>query len=202
LYQIQTSKSLIELLAMAQGFSEGSIRQPGRTIIVTRNPKTQWRVSGNGTDSGLGRAEAESIEIPIKELIQSGEAKWNIPIFPGDVIKVVAAGTFYVAGDVNRPGGFPLQDFDDVSVIQALAMAGGPLKTSDLKHALIIRQDAAGNRVEEEVDLRRARRGEDAGLRLSENDILFVPGSVTKAAALRALEATIQVGTGVLIWRR
>jgi len=251
LYQIQTRRTLIELLAMAQGFSEGPIRQPGRTIIVTHTPKaTRWKVSANseartvpgpeevsaepgpeevsaepgleevsaepgleevsaepGTEEvsaepGTEEAVAQSIEIPIKELIQSGDPKWNVPIYPGDVIKVVQAGTFYVAGDVNRPGGFALQDFDDVSVIQALAMAGGPMKSSDLKHAVVIRTGEEGNRVEETIDLRRARKGEDLGIRLGENDILFVPGSITKTAALRALEASIQVGTGMLIWRR
>ena len=215
LYQIQTRRTLIELLAMAQGFSEGPIRQPGRTIIVTHTPKaTRWKVSANSEartvpgleevriEPGPEEAVAQSIEIPIKELIQSGDPKWNVPIYPGDVIKVVQAGTFYVAGDVNRPGGFALQDFDDVSVIQALAMAGGPMKSSDLKHAVVIRTGEEGNRVEETIDLRRARKGEDLGIRLGENDILFVPGSITKTAALRALEASIQVGTGMLIWRR
>jgi len=206
LYQIQGRKTLIELLAMAQGFSEGPMRQPGRTIIVTRGPKTQWQVandSATGEGSAVGaQTGGESIEIPIKQLIQTGEAQWNVPIYPGDVVKVVPAGTFYVAGDVSHPGGFPLRDFEYVSVIQALAMAGGPLKTSDLRHSVIIRRDAEGNRVEQEIDLRKARKGEDAEIALGENDILFVPGSVTKAAALRALEATIQIGTGILIWRR
>lgn len=210
LYRIQTSKMLIELLAMAQGFSDGPLHQPGRTIIVTRRPRTQWKVSGNGemgTDpvSGSGGAEAtraESIEIPIKQLMQSGDAQWNVPIYPGDVVKVVPAGTFYVAGDVTRPGGFPLQDFDDVSVIQALAMAGGPLKSSDLKNSVIIRRDAEGNRVEETIDLRDARKGEDLEIALGENDILFVPGSITKTVALRAIETSIQLATGMLIWHR
>lgn len=206
LYQIQTRKSLIEVLAMAQGFSEGPLREPGRTIIVTRKSKAQWRVAGDGTTdgaagSGAEQSGAESIEIPIKELIQSGKAQYNIPIYPGDVIKVVPAGTFYVAGDVKRPGGFPLKDFDQVSVLQALAMAGGPMRTSDLKHSIIINQDAEGNRTEHEVDLRDSRKGEDPGIALGENDILFVPGSITKAAALRVLETTIQIGTGRLIWR-
>jgi polysaccharide biosynthesis/export protein len=35
-YHIQTRKRLVEVLAMAQGFSEGVGRQPGRYIIVTR----------------------------------------------------------------------------------------------------------------------------------------------------------------------
>jgi len=33
-------------------------------------------------------------------------------------------------------------------------------------------------------------------------DILFVPGSATKKAGWRAMEAAIQLGTGILIWRR
>jgi hypothetical protein len=33
------------------------------------------------------------------------------------------------------------------------------------------------------------------------NDILFVPGSTGKKAALRGLEAALQTGTGLVIWR-
>jgi polysaccharide export outer membrane protein len=206
LYQIQTRKSLIEVLAMAQGFSENPMRQPGRTIIIMRSPKTQWKVQtvagepASG-ESAAGAAGPQSIEIPIKHLIESGDPQWNATVYPGDVVKVGQAGTFYVAGDVKQPGAFPLRDFSEVSVLQALAMAGGPLKSSDLKHSLIVRRDAAGNRVEEKIDLRRSRKGDEPETHLGENDILFVPGSATKAAALRALETTIQVGTGILIWR-
>ena len=212
LYQIQTRKSLIEVLAMAQGLSEGPQRNPGRTIIITRNPGARWRVQNESegaepvtaaAPSGFAaRPGADSLEIPIKQLVQSGDPQWNVPIYPGDVVKVVPAGTFYVAGDVARPGGFPLTDFDNISVIQALAMAGGPLKSASLKEAVIIRRDAEGNRVEEKVDLRRSRKGSDPETMLGANDILFLPGSVAKTAALRAIETSIQLATGVIIWRR
>jgi hypothetical protein len=33
------------------------------------------------------------------------------------------------------------------------------------------------------------------------DDILFIPGSTGKKAALRTLEAAIQTGTGLAIWR-
>src|SRR3990172_10554833 len=39
LYQIQTEKSLIEVLAMAQGFSESQKMLPGRTIVITHKPR-------------------------------------------------------------------------------------------------------------------------------------------------------------------
>lgn len=195
LYQIQTRRSLVEVLAMAQGFSESPRMLPGRTIVITRKQPPAGSVPGVGESSG-----AEILEIPIKELLQSGDPKWNAPVYPGDVIKVAPAGTFYVAGDVNQPGGFPLTDFDDVSAIQAVAMAGGTKKTASLKDAMIIRRDAAGNRIEEKIDLKRLHQGKVADAKLGANDILFVPGSVGKEAALRAIEASIQVATGMLIW--
>src|SRR3990172_2243147 len=159
LYQIQTQKSLIEVLAMAQGLSEGPQILPGRTIIIARKQRP-------------GAVEtADTLEIPIKALLQDSDAQWNVPIYPGDVIKMVPAGKFYVTGDVNQPGGFALTDYDSVSTIQAVAMAGGTKKTASLKQAVIIRRDAAGNRVEEKVDLKRVLQGKSAEAKLEANDI-------------------------------
>lgn len=212
LYYIQREKSLIEVLAMAQGFSEGQ-QQPGRNIVITHKPHTRWIAKrDNAANEGAGEGGAEtaagpagqpagSVEIPVKQLVQSGDPRWNVPIYPGDVVRVVPAGTFYVAGDVNRPGGFTLSDFDNVSVIQALAIAGGTKKSANLKAAVIIRRDPAGNREEEKIDLRKVMKGNDAAVLLGANDILFVPGSISKAAALRGIESAIQVATGVLVWR-
>ena len=205
LYQIQTQKTLIELLAMAEGLSESPRMLPGRTIVITHRPRGSGAVSAGSGENPPNDAAAQTQwnsveEIPLKELLESGDSRWNVPIYPGDVIKVVPAGTFYVAGDVNQPGGFPLTDFDYVSAIQALAMAGGTKQTAKLSDAVIIRRDAEGNRSEEEVDLKKLYEGKAADVQLGSNDILFVPGSVSKAAGLRALEASIQVATGLLIW--
>lgn len=191
LQQIQTSKTLIEVLAMAQGFSEGPTRLPGRTIIITRKPRP-----------GATSAQADITEVPIKQLLESGDPKWNVPVYPGDVVKVVQAGTVYVAGDVVRPGAFPLVDFDNISAVQALAMAGGTTKSASRRNASILSRDASGARVERKIDLKRVLQGKDPDTTLGPNDILFVPGSVGKESALRAIEASIQLGTGLLIWRR
>jgi polysaccharide biosynthesis/export protein len=190
LYHIQTRKSLIEVLAMAQGFSESDKMLPGRTIVISHKQPIG--------DAATGSSAVE--EIPIKELLESGETKWNVAIYPGDIIKVVPAGTFYVAGDVNQPGSFALRDFDNVSSVQAVAMAGGTKKTAKLKEAVIIRRDTSGNRIEEKLDLNQILRGKAPDARLSANDILFIPGSVKKEAGLRGLEAAINVATGVLVF--
>jgi polysaccharide export outer membrane protein len=202
LYQIQTQRNLIELLAMAQGFSESQKMLPGRTILITRKQRGTTVPEPQSSDTGAPAQPqwAEIVEIPIKALLESGDPKWNVPVYPGDVVKVVPAGTFYVAGDVNQPGGFPLTDFDNVSSIQAIAMAGGTKKTAKLKETLIIRHDATGTRTEEKVDLKQVLQGKAADVRLGSNDILFVPGSVGKEAGMRGIEAAIQIATGVLIW--
>ena len=210
-YQIQTHKTLVEVLAMAQGFTEGPARLPGRDIVVTRkvtrNENSGARTGeagATGADPGVGSksGDPEIVEVPIKELMNGGDPKWNIAIYPGDVVKVVPAGTVYVAGDVTRPGGFPLTDFDNISVIQALSMAGGPLRTAVRKNAVIIRRDATGNRVEQKVDLGRVLKGQNPDVMLGANDILFVPGSASKAAVLRTLESSLQMATGMLIYNR
>ena len=204
LYQIQTQKSLIEALAMAQGFSESQRMLPGRSIVITHKRRSGTPSAGTvelpSGEPGAAASWQEIEEIPIKELMESGDYKWNVAIYPGDVIKVVPAGTFYVAGDVNQPGGFPLTDFDNVSSIQAIAMAGGTKKTAKLKEALIIRADASGNRVEEKLDLKRVYEGKASDLKLGSNDILFIPGSVGKEAGLRGIEAAIQIASGLLIF--
>ena len=212
LYHIQTRKSLVEILAMTQGLADGPIRYPGRSIIITRKPRRQGAASspseastGNagaspGKDAEQGQAEI--VEVPVKDFLQSGDPKWNVPVYPGDVVKVVPAGTVYVAGSVTKPGGFALTDFDNISAIQALAIAGGTTKSASSRNALIIHTDAAGNRNEQKIDLARVLRGKDPDTKLGPNDVLFVPGSVGKESALRAIEAAIQTGTGMLIWRR
>jgi len=214
LYTIQTRKSLIEVLAMAQGFAESTIRQPGRFIIVTRKAAAQIspeavvatvpegnakvvvaQAAAVGEDVRTDPKASAILEIPIKELLQSGDPKWNVPIFPGDVIKVAPAGTVYVGGSVARPGAFPLTDFDNVSVIQAVAMAGGTIKNADKKGAVIVRRDAAGNRVEVKINMARVEKGQDKDTTLGANDILFIPSSVGAAAAMKGLEAAIQAAT-------
>jgi len=212
-YHIQTRKSLIEVLAMAQGLSDGPFKNPGRTVVISRKPRPRAAASstrneasnestGSAASADDGQPEGEIVEVPLKELLQSGDPKWNVPIYPGDVVKVPPAGTVYVAGDVYKPGGFPLTDFDYISVIQAVAMAGGTLRTANRKESLIIRLDATGNRQEQKINLGRIMSGKDPDPKLQPNDILIVPGSVGRAAALRAIETAIQTTSGVLIWRR
>jgi polysaccharide export outer membrane protein len=202
IYYIHTRKTLLEVLAMAGGFAE-TVRMPGRTIQVVR--KSVRADDGSAAPAPGGTAgtpdQQQVIEVPIKALLQGGDSTWNIWIYPGDSVRVTTAGQVYVVGNVLRPGAFPLTDFDYVSSIQALALAGGATKAASLKNAVVIHLSEDGTRTERKIDLGRIVRGQDPDAKLGPNDVLFVAGSIGRAAALRAVETSLQLGTGLLIWR-
>ena len=67
----------------------------------------------------------------------------NIPVFAGDTISVRRADVIYVVGEVSRPSGF-LMDSGHLSVLQAIALAGGTTSTAKLNGARIIRKGPSG----------------------------------------------------------
>jgi polysaccharide export outer membrane protein len=106
-------------------------------------------------------------------------------------------------GAVRRPGGFPLAEKEQVSVLQAVSLAEGLDRVAGAKNARILRQAAPGaERTELHVNVQEILDGRANDVALQANDILFIPTSVAKSASIRALEAAIQAGTGIAIWGR
>jgi len=89
----------------------------------------------------------------------------------------------YVLGEVKAPGGF---DFDTrVSLLGAVAMAGGLLNGAKSNHVLVIRRDGPDKVVGAEIDLASAAKGERIGndIWLRNYDIVFVPKTRLKSTA-------------------
>ena len=53
----------------------------------------------------------------------------NPELSAGDTVEVSRAGLVYVVGDVIRPGGFPVDPVQGLTIVQAVALAGAPRKT-------------------------------------------------------------------------
>lgn len=196
-HQLQGRKTLIELLAMAGGLSDDA----GPNVTVTRSIES-GRIDVPGAElNSAGRYSV--VQINLKALLESKDPDCNLSIRPHDVISVPRAEMLYVTGQVKRPGGFVLNNRESLSVLQALSLAGGLDATASPKNARILRRPQPGSeRLEIAVDIRRLLAGTQPDVPLQAEDILFVPNSAPKRAALRAVEAAIQVGTGVVIWRR
>ena len=103
----------------------------------------------------------------------------NIPVYPGDLIIVPRAGVVYVLGDVGRPGGLVMQDNGKITLLQALAQAGGSNRTAKLNHTVLLHKKANGY-VREEIPLARIQRGLAGDIQLLPNDVLFVPSSTVR----------------------
>jgi polysaccharide biosynthesis/export protein len=121
----------------------------------------------------------------------------NVEVFPGDTIIVSRAGIIYVVGDVNHPSGFLIED-NSLSVLKALALAGGNTRTSALSKTKILRQTPNGVK-EIPVNLKKVLYAKAPDLPMARGDILFIPGSSAKAAAYRTADAAVSISTSLAI---
>ena len=141
-------------------------------------------------------------ELNLKKIMEAQDPGDNIQIFPHDIISVPKAEMVYVVGEVKRSGGFVLGEHQSISVLQALSLAEGLSTTADARHARILRlKQEADQREEMSVNVKDVLTGKKPDVPLQGNDILFIPSSTGKKAAFRAIEAAIQTGTGLAIWR-
>lgn len=115
----------------------------------------------------------------------------NVPIYPGDTVIVSKAGVVYVLGEVNKPGGFLMEDNTSMSLLKAVALAGGSTKIASLKHVIIIRK-SSGTTVETEVSLERIYHAKATDVPLKAEDIVFVPLSNVKNYGAMGLQGAIQ----------
>jgi polysaccharide export outer membrane protein len=94
----------------------------------------------------LVRASGENRPLSLEGLLLQQDMRQNLVLEPGDTILIPedTKNKFYVVGDVNHAGVFPLKG--EVTVLEALAAAGGPVlhgtSTSDTVH-IVRRVDPA-----------------------------------------------------------
>jgi polysaccharide export outer membrane protein len=194
-HQLQGSKTLTEVLSLADGIRPDA----GYRIRIVR--RSEWGAIPL-PDAHPDETGHFSIgEVNLKDVLAAKKPEENIRICPYDVITVPTAELVYVIGQVNKAGGFVLNENESVSVLQALALAGGLSGSAAPKKARIIRPAAGGEaKVELPVDVSRILTGQAADMPLKADDILFIPLNAPKQVAIRAVEAAINIGTGVAIY--
>lgn len=196
-HQLQGRKTLTEVLSMAGGLRQDS----GSSVKITR--RLEWGRIPLPTAVDHPAGGFSVAEVNLKALMEAKNPEENVLVKPNDVISVPRAQMVYLIGEVEKSGGFVLNERETVSVLQSLSLAGGLRRTAAPQSAKILRlTTGAAKRTEIPVDLRRILGGKASDVDLQPDDILFVPGNNAKRAGLRAVEVAIQLGTGILIWRR
>jgi polysaccharide export outer membrane protein len=212
---------LLEVLSMAQGLADDA----GDTVSVDRGgeqsesyPSSSPALKAGDASGTFQRHELHTENAPsesllsdrsgkieninLKSLLGSSDSARNVPIHPGDVVKVSRAGIVYVVGEVNKPGGFVLQNNESISILQALALAQGTTHTSAIRDTRIIRTDSAtGKRTEIAVNLGKVFSGKRPDILLEPKDVVFVPNSAAKSVFYRGSEMAIQTAAGVAIYK-
>jgi polysaccharide biosynthesis/export protein len=104
---------------------------------------------------------------------------------PGDKVLVPKAGIVYVLGDVARPGGFPMNNNDGtLSVLQVVAAAGGTATSAAPNSSKLIRRTAVGGYQSDPLSLSAMQKGKKPDMQLQAGDIVYVPFSYLRNAAL------------------
>jgi polysaccharide export outer membrane protein len=111
----------------------------------------------------------------------SNSSDSNVAVYPGDTIIIAKVGSVFVLGYVKTPSAIPLSSNAPVTVLRALAMAGGVNYGAGLSKARIIRTTGDNQQVEIRLDLRKIMFGKQQDVALMSNDILLVPGNAFKA---------------------
>jgi polysaccharide export outer membrane protein len=163
----------------------GQVRTPGAYPLPTARPILDVIALAGGLDDIANRnilierhgQKSETVHYKVSN-DPSEAVSDQVMVFPGDTVVVPKAGIIYILGDVNRPGGYTMTDNQaDMSLLEALSMAGGPAKTAKLGHARLIRKE---DHSDTELSLGDIETGKKADIALSPGDILFVPFSYAK----------------------
>jgi polysaccharide export outer membrane protein len=168
-YPVIGERHLFDLISAAGGLTE----KAGRNVTIIHRQNRDQKV-----ELHLASSLAEDTEN-------------NVEIMPGDTVIVSRAGIVYVVGDVARPSGFMIED-NSLTVLKALALAGGGTRTASLNNAKILRQSANGVQ-QIPVQLKKVLQARAADMPMIKGDVLFVPGSAAKSVAFRSAEAAMSL---------
>jgi polysaccharide export outer membrane protein len=154
--------TLLEAITAAGGLAESH----GNVIYVLRRP-----------ENGL----TDQVAIDANDLLVRADPRANLPIYANDLINVPATVeiTIYCLGEVGKPGALTFKSTDRITLLAAIARAGG-LSDRASKRILVKHtgKPAPGAQAAEKtIDYRRILAGKDADVELREGDVVVVKES-------------------------
>lgn len=165
---------------------KGAVEAPGLIPLRRSQLNMMYAIvlAGGVSDDASGRATLRRIRNPAEEVVVDltspagvREALSQPPLERGDIITVEAAmpNTIFVGGlvNLNRPQNYP--QGVRMTVLQALAGAGGLRTDITPREATLIRRMPDGTDRHVKLDLDRIASGEDENMLLAAGDILYVP---------------------------
>lgn len=156
-YPLTGKTNLLDIIAQAGGLT----KEASDELIVIR-PQNQGKKETPTLPEDA--VESEIIRINLYNLMR-GDFSLNIEILKGDTLFVPKMSYFYVYGEVNKPGRYPLEK--GTTVLKGITMAGGLTEKASKWRTKIIREKN-GVRIEKRAKMDQL---------LEPEDIISVPES-------------------------
>jgi polysaccharide biosynthesis/export protein len=181
-YPLTGRSSLLDILSQAGG----PAKTAGRQVVVVRFPKSEGPVTP-------GVAGSTTFRVNVKKLLD-GDASENIQLENGDTVYVPKQTSFFVLGEVKKPGAYALEK--ETSALEAITVAGGFTERAAPSAAKVLRKRADGNQETLAIDLSgadpRAREfavGEGDTILVPTGNSFYVMGEVKKPGAYQLEQA-------------
>jgi polysaccharide biosynthesis/export protein len=161
MYELIGQMSLIQLISQTGGLKENAA-----------NELTIFRERKSGLDPSV-------ISIDLEELLVNHNPRLNIPLQANDVINVAVDRilSIYVFGQVKNPGALGVKMSLKITLLQAIAQAGGTTANALRSGIVITRKDKAGKETKIKANLNDIISGKAANIVLQEGDVIYVPES-------------------------
>ncbi len=165
----------------------GAVGQPGQFELI--GPTTLLEViaqAGGMTAQAMnelyiyrqGADGRESIISVRLDDLASGRQEFNVVLQPKDIVSIpidVMLNVF-VYGEVRTPGVIPYLSSKKITLLQAVAQAGGPTEWAKKSKVMIKRKDKkTGKEMEIRVNLKNMISGKISDIVLEEGDVVIVP---------------------------
>ncbi|MDH3443595.1 MAG: polysaccharide biosynthesis/export family protein [Deltaproteobacteria bacterium] len=141
----------------------------------------------------------DPIAIHLDRVVRGGHEMYlSIPARPGDVIMVPGSGQVLVQGWIAKPGSYKITP--GLTVLGAVAAAGGEVFAADTSAVEIIRADGERHKMTLVADLQAIKRGEQQDVSLQEGDVINVSSSAPRLAAYgmyRLFTTIVHVGANI-----
>lgn len=178
LYPIGTSRSIVDILAMAGGITDAADRH-----ITIQRKGTKTRLDYFFSNDAKATLESSTL------------------VYPGDTIIIPKVEVVYILGDVGHPGGYPMTTNDSrLSVLQAVAFAGGTLPNAVPSSARLVRKQPNGEYADIPLPLGAMQKGKKPDIALQADDIIYVPFSYIRNLGL-SLGGIISAAASASIYR-
>ena len=126
-------------------------------------------------DNGL----TDQVEIPVDALMVRTNPSFNIPIFANDLINIppAVAITVYCLGEVKQPGALDFKSTGRISLLAAIARAGGLTERASNKITVKRTEKRTGKEEEFHLDFKRILGGKETDFTLQQGDLVVVKES-------------------------